>query len=74
MKLIGAPGLVRREKGVEVWQYTDNSCTLLLYFYEDQSGKRKLNYSETLSKGPAEVAPAACLASQIRAFKAKDLG
>jgi hypothetical protein len=78
LKLVGAPGLVRRERGVEVWQYTDDTCVLLLYFYDDTDGARKLTYLEALAKAGADaagaVSPAGCLSDQIHAFRAKDLG
>ncbi len=77
-KLVGAPELVRKEKGVEVWQYADNSCTLLMYFYDDKaSGARKLTYMEAVTKDAADdpnVTSASCLSSQIAAYKAKPLG
>ncbi|MFO1186910.1 MAG: hypothetical protein U1E87_05350 [Alphaproteobacteria bacterium] len=74
VKLVGAPGLVRREKGVDVWQYTDEICTLLLYFY-DKEGARQLTYLEALPKTPggAGVTQASCLSDQIRAFHEKEL-
>jgi hypothetical protein len=77
VKLVGAPGLVRRERGVEVWQYAPESCVLLLYFYDDKAGARKLTYLEAMPKGAAgagNVTQAGCLSEQIRTFKAKDLG
>lgn len=76
LKLVGAPGLVRHEKGVDVWQYAEESCVLLLYFYDDKAGGRKLTYLEAMPKAAntAAVSPAGCLSDQIRAFKAKDLG
>jgi hypothetical protein len=78
LKLVGAPGLVRHERGVEVWQYTDDICVLLLYFYDDTDGARKLTYLEALAKSGASeasaVSPAGCLSDQARAFRAKDLG
>lgn len=75
IKLVGAPGLVRREKGVDVWQYTDETCTLLLFFY-DKEGARRLTYLEAMPKAPGgeAVTQASCLSAQIRAFRAKDLG
>jgi hypothetical protein len=78
LTLVGVPGLVRRERGVEVWQYTDDTCVLLLYFYDDANGARKLTYLEALAKAGADaagaVSPAGCLSDQIHAFRAKDLG
>jgi len=75
IKLVGAPSLVRREKGVDVWQYTDEACTLLLFFY-DKEGARRLTYLEAMPKTPGGegVTQASCLSAQIRAFRAKDLG
>lgn len=74
VKLVGSPGLVRREKGVDVWQYTDDTCTLLLYFY-DKEGARKLTYLEALpkTKDGEDVTKASCLSAQIRAYRAKNL-
>jgi hypothetical protein len=78
LRLVGAPGLVRHERGVEVWQYTDDTCVLLLYFYDGTDGARKLTYLEALAKTGADaasaVSPAGCLSDQIHAFRAKDLG
>jgi hypothetical protein len=77
-KLVGTPTLVRKEKGVEVWQYTDNSCTLIMYFYDDKaSGARKLTYMDAVARNGADdasVTPASCLSGQIAAFKTKPVG
>jgi hypothetical protein len=76
LKLVGPPGLIHRERSAEVWQYAEESCVLLLYFY-DKDGTKTLTYFEAMAKtatDPEGVSPAACLSQQIRAFKAKDLG
>lgn len=36
--LLGAPDLIRRDQGVEVWQYPGASCTLLIYLYTPEDG------------------------------------
>ena len=76
LKIIGTPGLTRHERGVDVWQYTEGTCVLLMYFYDDKDGNKKLSYSEARAKAPGDTSltPASCLAKQVRAFRSKDQG
>jgi hypothetical protein len=73
VSLLGAPGLVRKDKGVEVWQYARGSCVLMLYLYGDNAGVRHVTYLEAMPQGLSAASPAApgvttqaCLAEQIR--------
>jgi hypothetical protein len=72
VQLLGNPSLVRREKGVEVFQYAPGTCTLLFYLYKDAVGVRRVTYLEAVPAGanvsdPSSVTPDSCLADQIRA-------
>ena len=73
--LLGTPGLVRHDKGVEVWQYARGSCVLIFYLYDDRAGGRRVTYLEAMPQGavtasppPAAVSPEACLGEQMRAL------
>lgn len=54
----GAPGLVRREAGAEVWQYVKGPCVLLFFIYEDPAAGRRVAHAEARSSpGPWGAAP-----------------
>ena len=76
LALLGAPGLVRKDKGVEVWQYARGSCVLILYLYDDKAGARRVTYLEAMAQGlvpssASAVTPETCLAEQMRAVPQK---
>src|SRR5437867_9484655 len=39
-KLLGEPGLIRRDEPAEVWQYRTASCVLDVVLYNQASGRR----------------------------------
>jgi hypothetical protein len=56
----GAPGLVRREAGAEVWQYVSGPCVLLFFIYDDPEQGRRVDHAEArTSPGPWGEAPPA---------------
>ena len=50
-ELVGAPGLVRKEKGVSVLQFAQGDCVLLAYVYDTPEG-RVVKHLDALAKGP----------------------
>lgn len=65
--LLGDPGLIRRDQGVEVWQYPGPTCVLLLYLYRPESGgdpKTAFIDARDLHAGAAPVQE--CLAAAIK--------
>jgi hypothetical protein len=59
-ELLGAPHLLREESGAQVWQYADQSCVMLLYFYEDDSNDWRVTHAETRQKNSATGSSANC--------------
>lgn len=54
-KLLGEPGLIRRETPAEVWQYRTAGCVLDVVLYDEASGPR-VAYAEARTPA-AEPAP-----------------
>lgn len=48
-RALGKPSFVRKDKGVEIWQYKDAHCILDLFLYEKSDGL-KVNHTEL--RGP----------------------
>ncbi len=48
-RALGAPGFVRKDSGVEIWQYRARDCILDLFLYKEKTGM-KVTYSEL--RGP----------------------
>lgn len=46
---LGAPSFVRKDKGVEIWQYKQEDCILDLFLYEDN---KSLSVNHTELRGP----------------------
>ncbi len=67
--MLGEPSLLRRDQGVEVWQYAGESCVLFLYLYPDAAGAPVVSYVDARlkTKGPAPVPD--CLNEALRAGK-----
>lgn len=71
--LLGAPGLVHKEKDGEVWQYAASACVMLFYLYDNSAGARRVTYLEAVPQGvisaPSSVGdtPQTCLAYQMLA-------
>ncbi|MCF8473214.1 MAG: hypothetical protein K9G26_00845 [Emcibacter sp.] len=67
--ILGEPSLIRTEKDVHVWLYHNTECVLHLYFYPNDNGDYRLDYTETAGIGLKSlnptVSPNACLDSFI---------
>ena len=63
-KLLGEPGLIRRETPAEVWQYRTASCVLDVVLYDQASGPRVV-YTEarTPTAEPTQADP--CLSEVL---------
>lgn len=63
-KLLGEPGLIRREEPAEVWQYRTASCVLDVVLYDQASGARVV-YTEarTPTAEPTQADP--CLSDVL---------
>ena len=63
-KLLGEPGLIRREEPAEVWQYRTASCVLDVVLYNQASGPRVV-YTEarTPTAEPTQADP--CLSDVL---------
>jgi hypothetical protein len=63
-KLLGEPGLIRREEPAEVWQYRTASCVLDVVLYDQASGPRVV-YTEarTPTAEPTQADP--CLSDVL---------
>jgi len=63
-KLLGEPGLIRREEPAEVWQYRTTSCVLDVVMYDQASGPR-VAYTEarTPTAEPTQAGP--CLSDVL---------
>jgi hypothetical protein len=65
-KLLGEPGLIRRETPAEVWQYRTAGCVLDVVLYDQASGPRVV-YAEARTSA-AEPAPTDdCLSDVVTA-------
>jgi hypothetical protein len=65
-KLLGEPGLIRRETPAEVWQYRTADCVLDVVLYDHATGPR-VAYAEARTSA-AEPAPTdACLSDVLTA-------
>lgn len=65
-KLLGEPGLIRRETPAEVWQYRTTDCVLDVVLYDHATGPR-VAYAEARTSA-AEPAPTdACLSDVLTA-------
>ena len=63
-KLLGEPGLIRRDEPAEVWQYRTASCVLDVVLYDQASGPRVV-YTEarTPAAEPTQADP--CLSDVL---------
>ena len=63
-KLLGEPGLIRRDEPAEVWQYRTTSCVLDVVLYDQASGPRVV-YTEarTPTAEPTQADP--CLSDVL---------
>ena len=65
-KLLGEPGLIRRETPAEVWQYKTASCVLDVVLYEQDSGSRVV-YTEARTPAAEPTAADPCLSDLLTA-------
>lgn len=59
-KLLGEPGLVRREAPAEIWQYRHAGCVLDLFLYREKTGSRVL-HAEARTLDAKPTATKACI-------------
>jgi hypothetical protein len=57
--LLGPPGFVRRDRGVEIWQYRNPTCVLHLFLYTETAGGLKVAHAEAREPGGRLIADAA---------------
>lgn len=65
-KLLGEPGLIRRETPAEVWQYRTADCVLDVVLYEHATGPR-VAYAEARTSAAEPAATDACLSDVLTA-------
>jgi hypothetical protein len=64
--LLGEPGLIRREKPAEVWQYAGKDCVLHVFLYDDEpSGTFRVDHLEATDLEGAETSTDICLTGLI---------
>ena len=61
--LLGAPTLLRREDGAQVWQYAGERCVLLLYLYQQTDSAYRVSYLEARPRPGGASDVAACLSA-----------
>ena len=65
-KLLGEPGLIRRETPAEVWQYRTADCVLDVVLYDHATGPR-VAYAEARTSAAEPTATDACLSDVLTA-------
>ena len=65
-KLLGEPGLIRRETPAEVWQYRTAGCVLDVVLYDQASGPRVV-YAEARTSAAEPAATDDCLSDVVTA-------
>jgi hypothetical protein len=63
-KLLGEPGLIRRETPAEVWQYRTADCVLDVVLYDHATGPR-VAYAEARTSAAEPTATDACLTDVV---------
>lgn len=61
--LMGAPTLLRKDHGAEVWQYAGKSCVLFVYLYPNKAGALDVSYLDARSKTSGAAVVQDCLTS-----------
>jgi len=56
---LGEPSFVRKDKGVEIWQYRNADCILDLFLYESRTGF-KVDHSELRGSHPNSAGELSC--------------
>jgi hypothetical protein len=68
-KLLGEPGLIRRETPAEVWQYRTAGCVLDVVLYDQASGSRVV-YAEARTPTAEPTPTASCLTDVLTTNRA----
>jgi hypothetical protein len=63
-KLLGEPGLIRRETPAEVWQYRTADCVLDVVLYDHAAGPR-VAYAEARTSAAEPTATDTCLSDVL---------
>jgi hypothetical protein len=63
-KLLGEPGLIRRETPAEVWQYRTADCVLDVVLYDNATGPR-VAYAEARTSAAEPTPTDACLSDVL---------
>jgi len=61
--LMGAPSLLRKDHGAEVWQYAGDSCVLFAYLYPNAKGVPQVSYLDARKTTSGAMPVPACLAA-----------
>ena len=61
--LMGAPSLLRKDHGAEVWQYAGDSCVLFAYLYPNAKGVPEVSYLDARKKTSGAMPVPDCLAA-----------
>ncbi len=61
--LMGAPTLLRKDHGAEVWQYAGKSCVLFAYLYPNAKGALEVSYLDARRKTAGGMPVPDCLTS-----------
>lgn len=67
----GAPGFVRHDKGVEVWQYRNTACVLHVFLYAETSGIMHVKHAEARDPGGHLIADAPTVRACVNAVSAQ---
>jgi hypothetical protein len=66
-QMLGQPGLIRREKPAEVWQYAGSDCVLHVFLYDDEpSGTFRVDHLEATDLQGAMTSTDSCLAEMVK--------
>ena len=69
--ILGAPGFVRRDRGVEVWQYRNAGCVLHLFLYLEGAEGLRLTHAEARDPDGRLIADAAASRACLNAVSAQ---
>jgi hypothetical protein len=59
---LGNPDFVRHEMGAELWRYDAQRCSVF-FFMQQEGGRLRLRYTETLPRGMEMAADPACISA-----------
>lgn len=63
---LGPPRLIRRDGGVEVWQFAGDACYLDIFLYRNEQGRQAATYVDLRGEGLDRAGQRACLADMLR--------